>query len=65
PDPKLINTYLSDYANTHQLVLDQGQEGACTGFGLAAVINYLLYIQHNEGHGKNRQAPLKKVSPRM
>ena len=23
-------------------VLDQGEEGACTGFGLAAVINYLL-----------------------
>ncbi|MDA0733693.1 MAG: hypothetical protein O2909_03940 [Chloroflexi bacterium] len=22
--------------------LDQGREGACTGFGLAAVINYLL-----------------------
>ncbi len=25
------------------LILDQGQEGACTGFGLAAVINYLLW----------------------
>ena len=25
------------------LVLDQGQEGACTGFGLAAVVNYLLW----------------------
>ena len=25
------------------LVLDQGQEGACTGFGLAAVINFLRY----------------------
>ena len=24
------------------LVLDQGEEGACTGFGLAAVVNYLL-----------------------
>ena len=27
------------------LVLDQGQEGACTGFGLAAVINLL----HRQG----------------
>ena len=25
------------------LVLDQGQEGACTGFGLAAVANFLLH----------------------
>ena len=25
------------------LVLDQGKEGACTGFGLAAVINFLRY----------------------
>ncbi len=27
-------------------ILDQGQEGACTGFALAAVANYLL---HNQG----------------
>ena len=26
-----------------EMVLDQGNEGACTGFGLAAVINYLLW----------------------
>jgi len=25
------------------MILDQGQDGACTGFGLAAVINYLLW----------------------
>lgn len=25
------------------LVLDQGQEGACTGFGLAAVVNYIQW----------------------
>jgi hypothetical protein len=31
-----------DHSNP-DLVLDQGQEGACTGFGLAAVINYLRY----------------------
>src|SRR3546814_18468103 len=28
------------------VVLDQGEEGACTGFGLAAVVNFLL---HNHG----------------
>lgn len=44
------------------LILDQGQEGACTGFALAAVINFHL--------GRNRRftrTALKKncVSPRM
>ena len=36
-------------------ILDQGQEGACTGFALAAVANYLL---HNQGQDR-------RVSPRM
>lgn len=36
-------------------ILDQGQEGACTGFALAAVANYLL---HNQGQNR-------RVSPRM
>ena len=35
---KLFKTYSND-----DMVLDQGEEGACTGFGLAAVINYLLW----------------------
>jgi hypothetical protein len=36
-------------------ILDQGQEGACTGFALAAVANFLLHQR-----GLNR-----RVSPRM
>lgn len=41
----------------HIHILDQGLEGACTGFGLAAVINYLLRFQVR---------PLAdRVSPRM
>jgi len=36
-------------------ILNQGQEGACTGFALAAVANYLLHSQ-----GQRR-----RVSPRM
>jgi hypothetical protein len=36
-------------------ILDQGQEGACTGFALAAVANFLL---HNQGRER-------RVSPRM
>lgn len=38
------------------LVLDQGSEGACTGFGLAAVINVLNY---------QKRKVTSKVSPRM
>jgi hypothetical protein len=38
-------------------ILNQGAEGACTGFGLATVINYLLCL-----HGKGSFQP---VSPRM
>lgn len=37
------------------LILDQGQEGACTGFALAAVVNYQL----------NRRNLRRSVSPRM
>jgi hypothetical protein len=44
------------------LILDQGSEGACTGFGLAGVANYLLWARHLEQGGKARFAP---VSPRM
>ena len=33
---------LDDYLKVHVPILDQGQEGACTGFGLATVIHYLL-----------------------
>lgn len=30
------------------LVLDQGDQGACRGFGLACVANYLLWTRHIE-----------------
>ena len=33
---------LADYQKVRVPILDQGSEGACTGFGLATVINYLL-----------------------
>ena len=33
---------LEDYQKARAPILDQGKEGACTGFGLATVIHYLL-----------------------
>lgn len=58
PDFQSINQHLLAY--TKHFVLNQGNEGACTGFGLAAVINYLQW--------KNNAfdiQDLKVVSPRM
>jgi len=36
---------LADYRKARVPILDQGQEGACTGFGLATVIHYLLHTR--------------------
>ena len=49
---------LRQYRDMKVPVLDQGQEGACTGFGLATVIHYLL---------RTRQVHRdeEEVSPRM
>ena len=58
PDPAKIAALWPEYAAS--LVLDQGSEGACTGFGLAAVINYLLFQK-----GGETGQPVETVSPRM
>ncbi len=49
---------LSEYEKIEVPILDQGSEGACTGFGLATVANYLLRTRKV---GKS----VKDVSPRM
>ncbi len=58
PNIEEIDQYLPTYAE--YFVLDQGQEGACTGFGLAAVINFLQWKNNNFDVEK-----LKVASPRM
>ena len=58
PSSKEVGTYLNIYTQA-RLILDQGQEGACTGFGLACVINYARW--RKAGH----PAALESVSPRM
>jgi hypothetical protein len=44
------------------LIRNQGQQGACTGFGLACVANYLLFVRHLNSGGRAR---FVSVSPRM
>ena len=62
PDDAIVRRLVPMYCKDG-LVLDQGKEGACTGFGLACVINYLHW------RGKLRQGAkrsgIKPVSPRM
>jgi len=69
PPSEWIAANLERYCQT--LILDQGSEGACTGFGLAAVINYLLWKQaggkdgRSDASSRKRQSKLERVSTRM
>lgn len=58
PSEADVGKYLPAYTAA-ELILNQGKEGACTGFGLSCVINYLRWIQ--AGNPKKMQS----VSPRM
>ncbi len=58
PSADEIKTFLPRYSKAG-LILDQGQEGACTGFGLACVINYLRWRKAGV------PAKLESVSARM
>jgi hypothetical protein len=49
---------LAEYRKVRVPILDQGQEGACTGFGLATVVHYLLRV-------RKVNANTTAVSPRM
>jgi hypothetical protein len=57
PSDADIERFMAPYA-AGGMILDQGQEGACTGFGLACVINYLLFVRAG---GQS----IEPVSPRM
>ncbi len=59
PSDELAARWLPAYAAA-KLVRNQGPDGACTGFGLAAVINYLLFTKANLEGTTTRQ-----VSPAM
>ena len=61
PSQEVVAVNLPAYVKAG-LILDQGQEGACTGFGLACVANYLLWLRHVT-HGD--AGKFHQVSPRM
>lgn len=48
-EPALIDLQVKVHPPVGITILDQGQEGACTGFGLAAVINYLNSLDTRKG----------------
>ena len=61
PEDSLLHDWLPRYVAA-KLVLDQGLEGACTGFGLACVINHLFWVRHlSTGSAQ----AFRQVSPRM
>lgn len=61
PDAQTLPKYLSSYVKSG-LILDQGSEGACTGYGLAAVVNYLLWTRALED---NKTKGFRSISPHM
>ncbi len=61
PEEGTVKKFLPLYHDL-KLVLNQGKEGACTGFGLACVVNYLRFAAC--ATDAQRKA-LKSVSPRM
>jgi hypothetical protein len=58
PGDAAVREHLAGFVR-EKLVLDQGTEGACTGFGLACVVNYLFWIRRAES------AASERVSARM
>jgi hypothetical protein len=58
PRADVIARFFGAYAKAG-LILNQGREGACTGFGLSCVVNYLRWIK------AGNPAKLESVSPRM
>lgn len=61
PDDEELKRFIPSYVKA-KLILNQGTEGACTGFGLACVANYLLWRRVLASGAKETMA---SVSPRM
>lgn len=66
PTDRLIDDWFPIYRNDN-MVLNQGQEGSCTGFGLAGVVNYLRWELANAlaDENKTKRVPPERISARM
>jgi hypothetical protein len=61
PTAPTLAKYLSSYVKSG-LVLNQGKEGACTGYGLASVVNYLTWTRALE---EKKTKGFRSISPHM
>lgn len=59
-----LRRFLPSYVKAG-LVLNQGNDGACTGFGLACVTNYLFFLRQTEAGLALPKGQVESVSPRM
>ena len=62
PAPEDIERHLKQYVDDEN-IRDQGKEGACTGFGLAAVVNYIYWARWMKNNRQGVKPVL--VSPHM
>lgn len=61
PPPEILAEKLARYASRRSgLILDQGREGSCTGFGLACVVNFQRWVMAGAP-----SSGFEPVSPRM
>ena len=63
PDDASVRKLLPGYVRDG-LILSQGNAGACTGFGLACVVNYLFWRRAQESRSSRRRT-FETVSTRM
>ena len=66
PSDALIANWFPIY-RAGEMVLDQGKEGSCTGFGLAGVVNYLRWELANQQAMESGKKPTQteRISARM
>jgi hypothetical protein len=64
PDDASIKQLLPAFVRAG-LILSQGDEGACTGFGLACVVNYLFWRKAHAAAPPRAAKKIEQVSTRM
>jgi len=64
PGDDVVKQALPAYAAAG-LIRDQGQDGACTGFGLAAVIDYQSFVEALKSRAPDTSVECRRASPAM